>query len=345
MSQPTEAAVLDALRTVQDPDLHKDVVSLGFVQDLRIQDGEVSFRLVLTTPACPVKDQMRKQAEEAVASLPGVRKVTVDMDSQVRSSLQPGNILGDEVKNVIAVTSGKGGVGKSTVAVNLAAALASKGARVGLLDADVYGPNIPVMMGIHDKPRGAGNGKIAPLVAHGIETMSIGYLLEDGQPVMWRGPMLHKALEQFLKDVAWGPLDYLLVDMPPGTGDAQISLAQLVPLTGAVVVTMPQEVSLTDVRRAISMARQVRCEILGVVENMSGEVFGRGGGRKVAETYQVPFLGEIPLDPTVRVAGDQGVPAVIARPDGPVARAFQEVAGRLAAAVATRQARSLPVLQ
>ncbi len=345
MSTLTENAVLEALRRVQDPDLHKDIVSLGFVQDLRIQDGTVAFRLVLTTPACPVKEILKKEAEEAVAALEGVTAVEVEMSAQVKSSLQPGNILGDEVRNVIAVTSGKGGVGKSTVAVNLAAALAGKGARVGLLDADVYGPNVPVMMGIQEKPRGAGNGKMAPLVAHGIETMSIGYLLEDGQPVMWRGPMLHKALEQFLKDVDWGPLDYLLVDMPPGTGDAQISLAQLVPLTGAVVVTTPQEVSLTDVRRAISMARQVRCEILGVVENMTGEIFGRGGGQKVAETFQVPYLGEVPLDASVRQAGDAGEPVVLAQPEGPVARAFQEIAGRLAAAVATRQAHSLPVLQ
>lgn len=345
MAEVTEPAVLDALRRVRDPDLHRDVVSLGFVKDVKICGGAVKFTLELTTPACPVKEKLRAEAHDAVRALPGVETVNVQMTAQVRSSLGPANILGDEVKNVVAVTSGKGGVGKTTVAVNLAVALAQAGATVGLLDADVYGPNVPIMMGIAGKPTPGAGGKIAPKTAHGVRTMSIGYLLEDSQAVMWRGPMLHRALEQFLKDVAWGELDYLVVDLPPGTGDAQISLAQLVPLTGAVVVTMPQEVSQSDVRRAISMCRQVKCDVLGVVENMSGEIFGRGGGVRVAAQFGVPFLGEIPLDPAVRLGGDAGRPIVAAHPESPVARAFREIAGKVAAAVATRQAMTLPVLQ
>lgn len=345
MSVITEQAVLNALRAVQDPDLHKDIVTLGFVKDLEIANGTVKFKVELTTPACPVKEQLRQQAHDAVAALPGVQKVEVEMTAQVKSSLGPSDLLGGDVKNVIAVTSGKGGVGKSTCAVNIAAALAQAGAKVGLLDADVYGPNVPIMLGLEGKPQPSAEGKIGPKEAHGLKTMSIGYLVEDGQPVMWRGPMLHKALEQFLKDVAWGPLDYLLVDMPPGTGDAQISLAQLVPLTGAVVVTMPQEVSLTDVRRAIAMCQQVKCEILGVVENMSGDIFGRGGGKKTAETYGVPLLGEVPLDPDVRSGGDHGVPIVVSAPNSEVGRAFASIAGQLAARVATRQVSSLPLLE
>ncbi|HEX9794488.1 MAG TPA: Mrp/NBP35 family ATP-binding protein [Planctomycetota bacterium] len=345
MTQVTESAVLDALKAVQDPDLHRDIVSLGFIKDLEIDGSAVSFKVQLTTPACPVKEQLKQQAHDVVAALPGVARVAVEMTAQVKSSLGDSNPLGGSVRNVIAVTSGKGGVGKSTCAVNLAVALARTGARVGLLDADVYGPNVPIMMGIQGKPDRSENNKIAPKIAHGVKTMSIGYLVEDSQPVMWRGPMLHKALEQFLKDVDWGELDYLLLDMPPGTGDAQISLAQLVPMTGAVVVTTPQEVSLTDVRRAMAMCTQVKCEILGVIENMSGDVFGRGGGRATADKYKVPFLGEVPLDVSIREGGDAGQPVTIAAPQAPAARAFARIAGQLAATIATRQVRALPVLQ
>jgi ATP-binding protein involved in chromosome partitioning len=344
MSSPTKEQILDALRVVQDPDLHRDIVALGFVQDLAACDGVVKFRLELTTPACPVKDQLKEQARAAVAALPGIRQVKVELSAKVRSSLPAGNIVGGEVSHVVAVTSGKGGVGKSTVAVNLAVALAQAGARVGLLDADVYGPNVPIMMGLQGKPGGSGK-KMHPIVAHGVKTISVGSLIEDGQPVMWRGPMLHRALEQFLRDVDWGALDYLIVDMPPGTGDAQLSLAQLVPLTGVVVVTTPQEVSLTDVRRAIGMARQVKVPVLGVIENMSGPVLGEGGGQRTAETFDVPYFGSVPLTPEVRRGGDAGVPVVVGEPDSAIAATFRALAGQIAARISTRQAATLPVLE
>ena len=344
MASPDKEAVLNALKAVQDPDLDQDIVSLGFVQDLAACDGLVKFTLERNTPDAGAREALQRAAEEAVRALDGIKQVTVKMAAEVPTNLPTGNQVGGEVKNVIAVTSGKGGVGKSTCTVNLAAALAEAGAKVGVLDADVYGPNIPVMMGINRKPEGQGK-TLFPIKAHGIKTISVGYLIEDGQPVMWRGPMLHRALEQFLRDVAWGELDYLLVDMPPGTGDAQLSLAQLVPLTGAVVVTMPQEVSLTDVRRAIGMAQQVKCDVLGVVENMSGEIFGSGGGAATAEQFEVPLLGTVPLDAAVRAGGDEGVPAVVGHPDSEVAAAFRSIAGKLAARISSRQSSDLPVLE
>ncbi|MDA0667022.1 MAG: Mrp/NBP35 family ATP-binding protein [Planctomycetota bacterium] len=337
-------AVLEALKIVQDPDLHKDIVTLGFIKDLAVCAGVVKFKIELTTPACPVKEQLKQQAYDAVIALEGVETVNIEMTAQVKSSLPVGNQLGGDIKHVIAVTSGKGGVGKSTCAVNLAAALSATGAKVGILDADVYGPNVPVMMGIHRKPEGRGK-KLFPIKAHGIKTMSVGYMIEDGQPVMWRGPMLHRALQQFLQDVEWGELDYLIVDMPPGTGDAQLSLAQLVPLTGMVVVTTPQEVSQTDVRRAIGMAKQVKTTILGVIENMTGEIFGDGGGKTISEKFDIPFLGSIPLQADVRRCGDSGVPVVVEDPDSNVAQIFRTMAGKVAAEVSKLQATSLPVLE
>jgi ATP-binding protein involved in chromosome partitioning len=343
MTTVDKDTVLEALKVVQDPDLHKDIVTLGFIKDLAVCNGIAKFSIELTTPACPVKEQLKQEAHNAVMALDGIEEVNITMTAQVKSSLPPGNKLGGNVKHVIAVTSGKGGVGKSTCAVNLAAALSATGASVGILDADVYGPNVPVMMGILEKPRGA-EGKLMPIEAHGIKTMSVGYMIEDGQPVMWRGPMLHRALEQFLQDVEWGELDYLIVDMPPGTGDAQLSLSQLVPLTGMVVVTMPQEVSLTDVRRAIGMAQQVKTDVLGVVENMTGEIFGEGGGAATAEKFHVPLLGSIPLEASMRVGGDEGIPIVIAEPDGQIAGIFKEIAGKVAQEVAKKSAMALPVL-
>ena len=343
MTTVDKDTILEALKSVQDPDLHKDIVTLGFIKDLAVCNGIAKFSIELTTPACPVKEQLKQEAHSAVMALDGIEEVNITMTAQVKSSLPVGNKLGGNVKHVIAVTSGKGGVGKSTCAVNIAAALSATGASVGILDADVYGPNVPVMMGILDKPRGS-EGKLFPIEAHGIKTMSVGYMIEDGQPVMWRGPMLHRALEQFLQDVEWGELDYLIVDMPPGTGDAQLSLSQLVPLTGMVVVTMPQEVSLTDVRRAIGMAQQVKTDVLGVVENMTGEIFGKGGGAATAEKFHVPLLGSIPLEASMRVGGDEGIPIVIAEPDGQIAGIFKEIAGKVAQAIAKKSAVSLPVL-
>ena len=336
--------ILEALKSVQDPDLHQDIVTLGFIQELAVCDGVVKFKLELTTPACPVKEQLKEEARQAVLALDGITTVNIELTAKVKSSLPVGNQLGGDIKHVIAVTSGKGGVGKSTCAVNLATALAATGAKVGILDADVYGPNIPLMMGIQRKPEGRGK-KLFPIKAHGVKTMSVGYMIEDGQPVMWRGPMLHKALQQFLQDVEWGELDYLIVDMPPGTGDAQLSLAQLVPLTGMVVVTTPQEVSQTDVRRAIGMAEQVKTPILGVIENMTGEIFGHGGGRTISEKFKIPFLGSIPLQASVRIGGDAGMPAVIGEPDGEIAAIFRDLAGKVAAEISKLQATSLPVLE
>ena len=336
--------ILDALRVVQDPDLHKDIVTLEFIKNLAVCDGIVKFDLELTTPACPVKDQLKAEAEAAVLDLDFVSQVTINLTANVKTSLPPSNKLGGNVKNVIAVTSGKGGVGKSTCTVNIATALAATGAKVGILDADVYGPNIPVMMGATRRPEGKGK-TLYPVKEHGVKTMSVGYLIEDGQPVMWRGPMLHRALEQFLQDVEWGELDYLLIDMPPGTGDAQLSVAQLVPLTGIVVVTMPQEVSLTDVRRAMGMAVEVKTPVLGVIENMTGEMFGKGGGEQIADAFDAPFLGSVPLQVELRKGGDAGVPTFVSEPDGLIGTMFSDIAGKIAAEVSKRQDSVLPVLE
>ena len=341
MSQITEASVLDALRQIKDPDLHKDIVTLGFIRDLKIDGGTVSFRIVLTTPACPVKAEMESAAKDLVGALPGVTSVRVTMDADVPK----GRGIGDKisvpgVRNIIAVSSGKGGVGKSTVAVNLAVSLAQDGARVGLMDADVYGPNVPIMLGVSDaRPQLDGN-KLIPIEAHGVRLMSMAILQPGDKPMIVRGPILHGLVKQFLSDVKWGELDYLIVDMPPGTGDVQLSLAQLVPVQGAVLVTTPQDVSVADVRRALRMFETVAIPVLGVVENMSYfiapdtgnryDIFGAGGGQRLAETYGVPFLGAIPLGIEVREGGDNGVPVVVSQPDSPQARAFRHVAEEVA---------------
>jgi ATP-binding protein involved in chromosome partitioning len=380
----TEAQVLDALRQVRDPDLHQDIVSLGFVKKNEVKDGRVSVVINLTTPACPVKDQMKLEAERLIRALPGVTDVAVEMTAEVRQQTNAvPRALAPDVRHFIAVSSGKGGVGKSTVAVNLAVALGQSGAKVGLLDCDVYGPDVPMMMGLSGAPEQQGR-QLVPKERHGIKTMSIGYLLEDDKPAVWRGPMVHKLIEQFLGDVMWGELDYLLVDMPPGTGDAQLSLAQIVPLTGAVIVTTPQAVSTFDVGKAIAMFRKVNVDLLGVVENMAGlvvegkvegaaagtrvtvdlgsgpqtattdgsgrfqagfDLFGRGGAEMLSKKHGFPVLGRVPIDPAVRVGGDAGEPVVVSRPDSAVARAFREVAGRVAQRVAIRSMQALPILQ
>ena len=341
MNLLSEESVLNALRQIKDPDLHKDIVTLGFIRDLRIEGGEVSFRIVLTTPACPVKEQMREAAIEAVSKLPGVERVNVTMDAEVPRGRGIGNRATlPGVRNIIAVSSGKGGVGKSTVAVNLAVALALRQARVGLLDADIYGPNVPLMLGAVQARPIIDRNKLLPIEAYGVRMISMALIKPGDEPMIVRGPILHGLVRQFLQDVAWGELDYLIVDMPPGTGDVQLSLAQLVPVQGAVLVTTPQEVSLADVSRALRMFETVAVPILGIVENMSYfiapdtgaryQIFGEGGGRRLAERYGVPFLGEIPLGIEVRESGDRGVPVVIAHPDSPQAQAFKRVAEEVA---------------
>ncbi len=341
MNQITEQAVLDALRQIIDPDLHKDIVTLGFIQNLKIENADVSFRIVLTTPACPVKEQMEAQANELVGALEGIGDVKVTMDAEVPKGRGiANNMTLPNVRNIIAVSSGKGGVGKSTVAVNLAVSLAIDGAKVGLMDADIYGPNVPLMLGVAHKQPEAVNGKIVPIRAHGVKMISMALLAPPDKPLILRGPMLHGIVRQFLSDVDWGELDYLIVDMPPGTGDVQLSLAQLVPVQGAVLVTTPQIVSLADVRRALKMFETVAVPILGVIENMSYfiapdtnnryDIFGKGGGSEFADEMGVPFLGEVPLGIEVREAGDKGVPVVVSNPDSPQSKAFRTVAEEVA---------------
>ena len=339
-----QSAVLDALRTVKDPDLHRDIVSLGFVKDLGIRGGEVSFTIELTTPACPVKDAMREQARAAVSQLPGVTGVEVTMTAAVRTAANPASgqapIAG--IKNVVAVGAGKGGVGKTTLAVNLALALARHGSRVGIIDGDIYGPNVPIMLGVQGQLMAEGN-KILPAEKHGMKVVSMGFLTNDEAPVIWRGPMLHTVIRQFFHDVLWGELDYLVIDMPPGTGDVALSLSQTVPVAGAIVVTTPQEVSLVDSRRAVRMYQKLNIPVLGLVENMSyflcpncdheSDIFGRGGGERTAAAMDVPFLGRVPIYEPIRRGGDEGHPIVAAEPDSPAARAFLGVAEQLAAQV------------
>jgi ATP-binding protein involved in chromosome partitioning len=348
-AEPTEAVILDALRAVRDPDLHQDIVALGFVKDLRICAGNVAFAIELTTPACPVKDLLKAQAERAVAALPGVGSVAVTMTARVTAS-RP--LLGNKgmvpgVKNVLAVSSGKGGVGKSTVAVNLACALQRSGARVGILDADVYGPDVPLMLGVAGQPAVV-DKKIVPFERDGLQIMSMALLVADDQPVIWRGPMLHSAVRQFLFDVAWRDLDYLVVDLPPGTGDAQLSLSQQAHLMGAIIVTTPQDVSVLDVRKAIRMFQTVNVPILGVVENMAWftppghteryYLFGQGGGETIEREFGVPLLGQVPLEIAVREGGDSGKPITLAAPQSASAQALFAIAGKVAQRVSVLNA-------
>lgn len=341
MSQLSEETVLNSLRTIIDPDLRKDIVTLGFIKDLKIDGGDVAFRIVLTTPACPVKEQMEAEATEIVRGLEGVNRVKVTMDADVPQGRGiKGNVAIPGVRNIIAVSSGKGGVGKSTVAVNLAVALAQDGAKVGIMDADVYGPNVPMMLGAGGTQPQVINNQLIPTEAHGIKMISMALLVPPDKPMILRGPMLHGVVRQFLSDVNWGELDYLIVDMPPGTGDVQLSLAQLVPVQGAVLVTTPQEVSLSDVRRALKMFETVNVPVLGVIENMSYfiapdtgnryEIFGRGGGQKLCDEYGLNFLGQVPIGMEVREGGDNGVPVVVSAPDSPQSAAFRRVAEEVA---------------
>jgi len=343
--------VLNVLRRVQDPDLHQDIVALGFIKDLRVEQGRVSFAIQLTTPACPVKDLMKEQAITAVRALPGVTDVDVTMTAQVRTSIPrpqspSGQSLIPSVKNVVPIASGKGGVGKSTVSANLALALAATGARVGLMDADVYGPSIPTILGITDEPALTEQRRIIPVEQYGLKVMSMGFLMQPDEAVIWRGPMLHKTIEQFLGTVEWGELDYLIIDLPPGTGDVQLSLCQMIPITGAVIVSTPQDVALNVAQKAVAMFKKLNAPILGMIENMSyyvcphcqqrDEIFGNGGARATAQRLGLPFLGEIPLATPIRQTADAGKPIVLTDPGSFAAKAFREAAEQLAAQVSIR---------
>ncbi len=345
MSEPSTLAQLEsALARVEDPELHRPLMQLGMLKNLRVEGQTARMRVVLTTPACPLKDRIEREITAAVVgTVPGIDAVQLDWDAEVsRTRGVAGRAEVPGVRNVVAVSAGKGGVGKTTVAVNLAFALQRAGARVGLLDADIYGPNVPIMLGLTERPDSDGE-RIRPLDRGGLQVMSIGTLVDPERPVIWRGPMLANALRQFLFDVAWEGLDYLVCDLPPGTGDVQLTLAQSIPLSGGVIVTTPQDVSLADVTKGIAMFRQLRVPVLGVIENMSGfrcqhcgewtDVFGRDGGRDLAARLDLPFLGAIPLDPRIRLGGGDGQPLVLARPESEEAQIFLSVAASLAAQV------------
>ena len=342
-TQVAERDVLAALSQIKDPDLHRDVVTLGFIKNLKIDGGVVTFDFNLTTPACPVKDSLRDQAKQVVESLPGVREANVNMTAEVRQHAAPDKSAIAGIRNIVAVGSGKGGVGKSTVAINLAAALSLAGARVGLMDGDIYGPTIPIMMGIRDRELEMKNGRLIPHRAHGVSFISMGYMALGDKPLIWRGPMAHKALQQCLLGTEWGELDYLLIDLPPGTGDVHITLVQTAPLTGAVLVSTPQDVGLTISLKTLRMFEQTKVHPLGIIENMSyyvcahcGEredIFGHGQVAEKSEELGIPFLGEIPLDPRIRAQADVGVPIVIADPLAPSAKVYRRIAELLAAQV------------
>ncbi|HXX60564.1 MAG TPA: Mrp/NBP35 family ATP-binding protein [Candidatus Sulfotelmatobacter sp.] len=350
----TDTAVYDALRQVQEPELGGDLMSRNMVKGLAIDGSRVALTIELTTPACPLKDEIEADIRAKLAPL-GAQTVDVTWNAMVRRAVPTAQAqLVPGVKNVLAVASGKGGVGKSTVAANLAVALAMEGAAVGLLDADITGPNIPQMMGLDGQPSATPEGKIRPLERHGVKVISIQFFVPEGQPIVWRGPLVGGAIQQFLRDVDWGELDYLVVDLPPGTSDAQLTLAQAVSISGSVLVTTPQEVALSDVTKALAMFRRMSVPVIGVVENMGSfvcahcgevtEIFGRGGGERFAQRNELEYLGSIPLDVTVRQGGDAGVPAVAQREPGPAALVLRELARTVAARMSVRAAAQVPVL-
>jgi ATP-binding protein involved in chromosome partitioning len=350
----TDKEILQALSRVQEPELHKDLVTLDMIKDLDVQSGQVNFTIELTTPACPLKDQIRREAEEAVRAVEGVTDVTIVFSSNVPNDGRSRGLIEKPIRNAIAVGSGKGGVGKTTIAVNTSVALAQAGAKVGLLDADIYGPNVPIMMGVDQLPPPQ-NGRMMPAEAYGVKLISMSFLVKPEQPLICRGPMLHSAIRQFIADVEWGELDYLIIDLPPGTGDAPLSVSQSLPLSGAVIVTLPQQVSLDDARRGLEMFRTMKVPILGIVENMSFleladgtkmDIFGEGGAKKLAEEASVPFFGTIPIDPHVREGGDAGVPVIIAHPESNVAVALRSLSEAIAAKIsvnAYQQSNVIPI--
>jgi ATP-binding protein involved in chromosome partitioning len=358
-SAVSDAAVLDALRTIRDPDLNRDIVNLKFVKNLKVDAGQVSFTIELATHGAPWKEQMRDQARQAVAQLAGVTTVTVEMGVQVRSttSADPaGKAAVPGVKNIIAVGAGKGGVGKTTVAVNLAIALSQMGSRVAMIDGDVYGPNVPLMLGIRTQLTGDDTGKIIPAEQYGIQLVSMAFMTGDDAPVIWRGPMLHSVIQQFFREVRWENIDYLIVDMPPGTGDIALSLSQTVPVSGSVVVTTPQIVSVTDTRRAVRMYQKLNVTPLGLIENMShfvcpdcrheSDIFGKGGGEALAVEMSVPFLGRVPIYEPIRIGGDTGVPITIGERGSPAAEAFHQAARQLAVqlSIASYKKTAIPLM-
>jgi ATP-binding protein involved in chromosome partitioning len=341
MSEVTESQVLESLRKVIDPDLGRDIVSLGFVQDLKIEGGKVSFRLVLTTPACPMKDKMKSESEKALLALEGVEDVEVKLDARTTSSRSPEDML-PGVKHVVLIGSGKGGVGKSTVAVNIAAALKKTGASVGIMDADIYGPSIPPMLGLGEPPMVEG-GKMVPPLAYGMPVMSIGFMVRDDDALVWRGPILHKVLGQFASDVKWGELDYMIIDLPPGTGDVQISIAQLLKASGALLVTTPQDIAFRDVRRAGVMFHKVSIPLLGLVENMAffvcpscgvqTDIFPHGKEDDITEILPgllIERLARFPIEPAIAASSESGVPIVISHPESKTAERYCDLASRLA---------------
>lgn len=342
-------SVLEVLRPVQDPELQKSLVELNMIRNVKIDNGNVSLTLVLTTPACPLKEFIVEDCQKAVRTLPGVEKVEVDVTAETPQQKQLPDRQGiDGVKNILAISSGKGGVGKSTVAANVAVSLAQAGAKVGLLDADIYGPNAPTMLGLSNAEVMVVNGSqgeiLEPAFNHGVKLVSMAFLIDKDQPVIWRGPMLNGIIRQFLYQVNWGELDYLIVDMPPGTGDAQLTMAQSVPMAGVAIVTTPQNVALLDSRKGLKMFQQLKVPVLGIVENMSYfippdlpdrqyDIFGSGGGEKTASELGVPLLGCIPLEIPLRQGGDSGVPIVVGEPDSASAVALRKIAERIAGKV------------
>lgn len=348
MSKITREQIIKKLKEVKDPELKKDIVSLGMVRDIIIEDNTVDVNIELTTPACPLRSEIEESVKKAISTIPEVKNVSVKISANVRRLTNPFQQQQpiDGVKNTIAVASGKGGVGKSTVAANLAVALSVSGATVGLLDADIYGPSVPTMFGINEKPGATAEQKIIPLEKYGIKLMSIGFLLEEDNPVIWRGPLVAQLLQQFLRNVVWGELDYLVIDLPPGTGDAQLTIVQTIPVSGAVIVTTPQDIALIDASRGLQMFNKVNVPVLGIIENMSyflcpncghrTDIFSHGGGKKTAERLNVPFLGEIPIDANLRETSDSGKPIVIADPESPQSKSFIEISRRIASEISIK---------
>ena len=354
MSPVTESAITDALRGVQEPELGGDLISRGMVKAVAVDGDRVALTIELTTPACPLKDEIESRIRAALVPL-GIAAVAVEWTASVRRATpQSAQQLVPGVKNIIAVASGKGGVGKTTVSCNLAVALALEGASVGLLDADITGPNVPIMMGLEGQPTASAENRILPLERYGVKVISIQFFVPEGQPIVWRGPLVGGAIQQFLRDVEWGELDYLVIDLPPGTSDAQLTLAQAVPIGGTVLVTTPQDVALADVEKALAMFRRMSVPVMGIVENMGSfvcshcgevsEVFGRGGGERFAQRHEIEYFGSIPLDVRLRQGGDAGVPAVAQLEPGPAAEVLRGLARTIAARMSVRAARQAPVL-